>query len=59
LLSGNTVNFVGLVLSGGVQIIKEDIDGKITILTELGVSELFGEVFACAGITQSPVTVLS
>ena len=59
LLSGNSVNFVGLVLSGSVQIIKEDIDGRITILTELGVSELFGEVFACAGIMQSPVTVLA
>ncbi len=59
LLSGDAVDFVGLVLSGNVQIIKEDVDGRITILTELGVSELFGEVFACAGITRSPVTVLA
>lgn len=57
LLSGDTVNFVGLILSGGVKIIKEDMDGNITILTELGVSELFGEVFACAGVDHSPVTV--
>lgn len=59
LLSGDTVDFVGLVLSGSVQIIKEDMEGRITILTELGVPELFGEVFACAGVTQSPVTVLA
>ena len=59
LLSGDTVSFVGLVLSGVVQIIKEDINGRITIIAELGVSELFGEVFACAGISQSPVTVLA
>jgi len=59
LLSGNSVTFVGLVLSGSVQIIKEDIDGRITILTVLGISDLFGEVFACAGIMQSPVTVLA
>ena len=59
LLSGNSVNFVGMVLSGSVQVIKEDIDGRITILTVLGVSELFGEVFACAGVMQSPVTVLA
>ena len=59
LLSGDTVNFVGLILSGSVQIINEDMDGRITILTELGVSELFGEVFACAGVIQSPVTVLA
>ena len=59
LLTGDTVDFVGLVLSGSVQIIKEDIEGRITILTELGVSELFGEVFACAEIKQSPVTVMA
>ena len=57
LLSGDTVNFVGLILSGSVRIIKEDIDGRFTILTELNVSEIFGETFACAGISQSPVTI--
>lgn len=56
-LSGNTVNSVGLILSGSVKIIKEDMNGNTTILTELGVSELFGEVFACAGVDRSPVTV--
>jgi CRP-like cAMP-binding protein len=59
LLAGDAVNFVGLILAGSVQIIKEDADGHTTILAELGVSELFGEVFACAGIDHSPVTVLS
>jgi CRP-like cAMP-binding protein len=57
LRSGDTVNFVGLVLSGGVNIKKEDTDGRVTILTDIGVSEAFGEVFACAGISQSPVTI--
>lgn len=55
--SGDSVVFVGLILSGGVKIIKEDRDGNAMILTELGVSELFGEVFACAEIDHSPVTV--
>ena len=57
LMSGNTINFVGLILSGSVRIIKEDIDGHIDILADLGVSEVFGETFACAGISQSPVTI--
>ena len=57
LLSGDAVNFVGLILSGGVKIIKEDDNGNYTILTELSISEMFGEVFACAGISQSPVTI--
>jgi CRP-like cAMP-binding protein len=50
---------VGLVLSGGVKIIKEDADGRIALLTELGASDLFGEVFACAGIDHIPVTILA
>ncbi len=57
LLSGDAVRFVGLVLSGGVQVMKEDKDGNVAILTELTVSDIFGEVFACAGIDHSPVTV--
>ena len=57
LLSGDLVSQIGLVLSGGVIIIKEDMDGNTAILTEIGLSDLFGEVFACAGIDHSPVTV--
>ena len=57
LLSGDTVSFVGLILSGGVRIVKEDMDGNIMILTELTTSDIFGEVFACAGIGRSPVTI--
>jgi len=57
LLAGDTVNFAGLILSGSAKIIKEDINGHITILTELAVPDIFGEDFACADILQSPVTV--
>jgi CRP-like cAMP-binding protein len=57
LLSGDTVSQIGLILSGRVKIIREDVDGNASILTELGISELFGEVFACAGIDHSPVTI--
>jgi CRP-like cAMP-binding protein len=56
-MSGDTINFVGVILSGGVKIIKEDINGRAAILTELGTSDIFGEVFACANISQSPVTI--
>ena len=57
LLSGDNINNVGLILSGRVRIVKEDIDGNNSILAELAVSEIFGEVFACAGISRSPVTI--
>ncbi len=59
IFSGDTINSIGMILSGCVQIIKEDINGNINILTELSVSELFGEVFVCANINQSPVTVIA
>ena len=57
LLVGDAVNSIGLIVAGGVKIIKEDRDGHITILTKLGVADIFGEVLACAGIFHSPVTV--
>lgn len=57
LLAGDGVNFVGIIMSGGVKVIREDMEGNASILTRLGPPELFGEVFACAGIVRSPVTV--
>ena len=56
-LSGDAVNHIGFILSGGVKIIKESMEGNITILAKLGVPDLFGEVFACAGLDHSPVSV--
>ena len=59
LLSGGAAGFVGLILSGGVRIVKEDAGGDAAILTGLAAPETFGEVFACAGIESSPVTVVA
>ena len=57
LMAGEPVGFISLILSGSVKAIIEDINGHMTILAEFAASEIFGEVFACAGITQSPVTI--
>ena len=57
LLTGDAVREVGLVLSGTVRILKEDVGGKVSMMTELDAPELFGEVFACAEVDNSPVTV--
>lgn len=59
LLAGQAVERVGLVLSGLVQVMREDAEGKQHLLTTLAEGELFGEVFACAGILESPVTVVA
>ena len=57
LLAGDTTDFVGLIIDGGIRIIRDDQEGNSTILTELIKSEIFAEVFACAGISDSPVTI--
>jgi hypothetical protein len=57
LLSGDAVDNIGLIVSVSVKVIKEDIDGNISILTELAAPDLFGEAFACANIDYSTVAV--
>jgi len=59
LLSGNRIDFVGIVARGSVKILREDFGGNQTILTEVFPNDLFGEVFACAGILHSPVTIIA
>ena len=53
------VDYIYIVLSGSVKVVKNDIDGKENVLTELSTSDIFGEVFACANVSNSPVTVLA
>jgi CRP-like cAMP-binding protein len=56
-LNGDKVKDVGVIMSGSIMIIKEDAAGRQNILAHLSESDTFGEVFACAGIKKSPVTV--
>lgn len=48
---------VGIVLSGLVQIMKEDVLGNRTILANLEEGDMFGEAFACAKVDSIPVNV--
>lgn len=57
LLAGDPVNTVGLVITGRVQIVRENAEGKQNLMAELREGDLFGEVFACADVSHSPVTV--
>ena len=56
-MEGSPAKFVGIVLSGGVRIIKEDYFGNRSIVSRSGPGELFGESFACAGTEVLPVSV--
>ena len=59
LLEGQPVTSVGIVLSGRVQVIKEDYLGNRTIMTEIEPGNLFAETFSCAQTSEIPVTVIS
>jgi len=56
---GDTAEFVGIVLSGEVQVVKDDFYGNRNILAFISEGQLFGEAFACADVSILPVSVLA
>jgi len=58
-LAGDPARYVGVVLSGQVQILQEDYYGNRSILGRAGPGELFGEAFACAGVEALPVSAVA
>ncbi|MGN0335219.1 MAG: Crp/Fnr family transcriptional regulator [Lachnospiraceae bacterium] len=54
---GQAARQIGIVLTGAVQIVQNDFFGNRTIVTRIDPSGLFGESFACAGVTSLPVSV--
>lgn len=45
--AGDATDQMGLLLSGGVQVIREDLWGNRDLMAKMGPGELFGEVYAC------------
>lgn len=56
---GETVNAMGLVLSGRIHILKEDFWGNRIILSDISPSQMFGESFACAHTQSITVSALA
>lgn len=56
---GQCADRVGIVLSGAVQAVQDDYWGNRTILSMSGVAQLFGEGFACAGVSNLPVSMVA
>ena len=50
------IHHIGIVLSGAVDMIKEDLWGNKTMLVRMRKDELFGETFACGSESLSVVT---
>ena len=57
LREGDPARSFGVVLSGRAQVIRMDYFGNRSIVAEVTPSQLFGEVFACAGVQILPVSV--
>jgi CRP-like cAMP-binding protein len=58
-MEGEPARFVGVVLSGTVQVVREDYYGNRSVLTSLRSGELFAEVFSLAGLEAMPVSVIA
>lgn len=56
---GDSATHVGMVLSGAVQMIREDYYGNRSIVAHIGPAELFGETYACAGVSALPISVVA
>ena len=56
---GDPANFVGIVLEGCVQMVREDYFGNRSILARVGPAELFGESFACSDVAAYPISVVA
>ncbi len=56
---GSPGGYIGIVLSGSVQVITLDYYGNRSIIAESGVPDMVGEAFACAELDTMPVTVVA
>ena len=58
-LEGEPASFVGVVLSGKVQILRTDFYGNRSVLTVVSPGGLFAEAFACAEVETLPVSAVA
>ena len=58
-LAGDFVREIGLVVSGHVHILKDDVWGNSNILAGIAAGETFAEAYVCAGPGVLPVSVVA
>ena len=59
LREGDKTRFMGIVLTGQVQVVRVDFWGNRSIVTHIEQGELFGESFVWAGVERMPVDVVA
>jgi len=57
--AGDTPRQVGVVLSGQLHIVREDYDGNRSLIAVVTHGGVFAEALCCAGVIESPVTVIA
>lgn len=57
--TGDTADFIGIILSGEIHILQDDYDGNRSITASIPAGSMFGEAFACAGIRHLPVDIMA
>lgn len=55
-LEGDDAGFVGLVLEGCVQVVRDDFYGNRSVLAHAEQGDIFAEAFACANVAHMPVS---
>lgn len=55
-LEGDEAGFLGLVLEGAVQIVRDDYDGTRSVMGYAEPGELFAEAYACSNVKTMPVS---
>ncbi|MCL2342839.1 MAG: Crp/Fnr family transcriptional regulator, partial [Firmicutes bacterium] len=57
--AGEKPAHIGVVLAGLLHIVREDCNGSRALIAAAAPGELFAEALCCAGVAESPVTVLA
>lgn len=56
---GSTAKYIGVVLTGSVQVERVDFYGNRSIISIIGKEQVFAEAFACSGMSTVPVDVVA
>ncbi len=56
---GTKATHIGLLLSGGVQLVRTDYNGNRSIVANVEPSQIFAESFVCAEVESIPVNIIA
>ena len=59
LLEGDPAEYLGIVLQGAVEVLRDDFYGNRSLVARIGPMQLFAETFACAQAAAMPVSVVA